>query len=311
MRDRKDFRGSNRGRSDRRDEGRGRGPSGRPAVSRGGKPAPKRPGGASARVSSVPERVQKLLARLGVASRRQVEAWIVEGRLKINGKVAEAGAAASAADQFQLDDKPLRLRHEAQPRVLAYRKRVGEIVTRDDPEGRRSVFDRLPRLQGGRWIAVGRLDINTSGLLLFTTDGELASRLMHPSYEIEREYAVRVLGGLTDEALQELRKGVELDDGFAQVRSIQVDTVDGSSANLWYRLVLSEGRNREVRRMIEAVGGQVSRLMRVRYGPVTIPGGVPSGRGKELDVPALEQLYAAVDLKVPKRALERASRGRR
>lgn len=280
-------------------------------VTRGPRPSAKRPSRSVGASSSAPERVQKLLSRLGVASRRQVEGWIAEGRLKINGKVAAPGAAASAADQFQLDDKPLRLRHEAPPRVLAYRKRVGEIVSRDDPEGRRSVFDRLPRLQGGRWIAVGRLDINTSGLLLFTTDGELASRLMHPSYEVEREYAVRVLGGLTDEALQQLREGVELEDGFAQVRSIQIDTVDGSSANLWYRLVLSEGRNREVRRMIEAVGGQVSRLMRVRYGPVTIPGGVPSGRGKELELDALEQLYRAVDLSVPQRAIERANRGRR
>lgn len=258
-----------------------------------------------------PERIQKLLARHGVGSRRQVEAWIAEGRIQVNGKTAEAGASVSPADRITLDGKAIVLSREAAPRVLAYRKRVGEVVARTDPERRPTVFRRLPRVQGGRWVAVGRLDINTSGLLLFTTDGELASRLMHPSYEVEREYAVRVLGGLSDEAIKELRAGVMLDDGMAKVVSLVDDQqMETNSANRWYRMVISEGRNREVRRLIEAVGGQVSRLMRVRYGPITIPRGVPSGRGRELDENELQAIYATVGLKVPQAAMKRASLSR-
>lgn len=262
--------------------------------------------------SAAPERVQKLLARHGLGSRRQVEGWIQQGRLAINGQTAQAGATAAMGDRITVDGKPLILRREASPRVLAYRKRAGEVVSRDDTEGRTTVFDRLPRVQGGRWIAIGRLDINTSGLLLFTTDGELAARLMHPSYEVEREYAVRVLGGLSDEAIQQLREGVALEDGVARALRIKSDRRDvGDAANHWYSLVVAEGRNREVRRMIEAVGGQVSRLIRVRYGPVIIPSGIPSGRGKEVDVATLEALYALVDLRMPEAARERAERTRR
>ncbi len=277
-------------------------------------PARRNAGRSGARVleNAAPERIQKLLSRHGVGSRRQIEGWVAEGRVQVNGKTAEPGASVSPADQITLDGKPIILRKEAPARVLAYRKQVGEVVARTDPERRPTVFKRLPRVQGGRWIAVGRLDINTSGLLLLTTDGELASRLMHPSYEIEREYAVRVLGGLTDEAIKQLREGVLLEDGLAKVVAIKHDKRDeGTSANLWYNIVISEGRNREVRRLIEAVGGQVSRLMRVRYGPITIPSGVPSGRGKELDTEQLKALYQAVDLKVPVSAIKRAEDPRR
>ncbi len=263
-------------------------------------------------VDTTPERIQKLLSRHGVGSRRQVESWVAEGRIQVNGKPAEPGASVSVADHITLDGKAIILRSEAPARVLAYRKQVGEVVARTDPERRPTVFKRLPKVQGGRWIAVGRLDINTSGLLLLTTDGELASRLMHPSHEIEREYAVRVLGGLSDEAIKQLREGVLLEDGLAKVVAIRHDRRDeGTSANLWYNVVISEGRNREVRRMIEAVGGQVSRLMRVRYGPITIPSGIPSGRGKELDVEQLKALYQAVELKVPVSAIKRAEAPRR
>lgn len=282
---------------------------------RSARPPPRRNAGRSGarvRTDSAPERIQKLLSRHGVGSRRQVESWVAEGRIQVNGKTAQAGASITVADQITLDGKPVILRKEAPARVLAYRKQVGEVVARSDPQRRPTVFKRLPRVQGGRWIAVGRLDINTSGLLLLTTDGELASRLMHPSYEIEREYAVRVLGGLSDEAMKQLREGVLLEDGLAKVIAIRHDRRDeGTSANLWYNVVISEGRNREVRRLIEAVGGQVSRLMRVRYGPITIPSGIPSGRGKELDVNQLKALYQAVDLKVPTSALKRAEEPRR
>lgn len=260
-----------------------------------------------------PERVQRLLSRLGLGSRREIEGWIAQERLLINGKVAEIGAQATADASFELDGKPLRLRHQAPPRVLVYRKRVGEVVSRNDPQQRHTIFERLPRLQGGRWIAVGRLDINTSGVLLVTNDGELAARLMHPSYEIEREYAVRVLGGLAESALQELREGVMLDDGLARVTAIQAETdPDRDVANHWYRLTLAEGRNREVRRMIEAVGGQVSRLLRVRYGPVEIPRGVASGRSRDLTPEEFRAVYEAVGLAVPERDEKRGrqSRGR-
>lgn len=292
----------------------GAAPGGRGGRKHSGTPAR---GAANTRISRshskpmAPERIQKLLARYGIGSRRQVEAWVAEGRILVNGKTAEAGASVTAADRITLDGKAIVLSREAAPRVLAYRKRVGEVVARTDPERRPTVFRRLPRVQGGRWVAVGRLDINTSGLLLFTTDGELASRLMHPSYEIEREYAVRVLGGLSDDALKELRAGVMLEDGMAKVVSIADDQqTESNSANRWYRMVISEGRNREVRRLIEAVGGQVSRLMRVRYGPITIPRGIPSGRGRELGEEELKALYAAVELKVPEAAIKRASLSR-
>lgn len=269
------------------------------------------PAEAARAAPSAPERLHKLLSRHGIGSRREVEAWVAAGRMRINGEPAQPGAAASAADRIELDGRTLRLGELAPARVYAYRKRIGEIVSRDDPEGRPTVFRRLPRVRGGRWIAVGRLDINTSGLLLFTTDGELAARLMHPAYGIEREYAVRVLGGLSEEALTALREGVTLEDGPARVLAIAAEgPPDGQQANRWYRLLLAEGRNREVRRLIEAVGGQVSRLMRTRYGPIPVPSGVPSGRGRELEGDALAALYAAVELPLPAQAGPPPSRRR-
>lgn len=273
--------------------------------------AKRRAEAAANKPKDAPERVQRLLSRLGMGSRREIEGWIAQGRLLINGKLAEIGAQATADASFELDGKPLRLRHQAPPRVLVYRKRVGEVVSRNDPQQRHTIFERLPRLQGGRWIAVGRLDINTSGVLLVTNDGELAARLMHPSYEIEREYAVRVLGGLAESALQELREGVMLDDGLARVTAIQAETdPDRDVANHWYRLTLAEGRNREVRRMIEAVGGQVSRLLRVRYGPVEIPRGVASGRSRDLTPEEFRAVYEAVGLPVPERDETRGRQNR-
>lgn len=273
--------------------------------------AKRRAEAAANKPKDAPERVQRLLSRLGLGSRREIEGWIAQGRLLINGKLAEIGAQATADASFELDGKPLRLRHQAPPRVLVYRKRVGEVVSRNDPQQRHTIFERLPRLQGGRWIAVGRLDINTSGVLLVTNDGELAARLMHPSYEIEREYAVRVLGGLAESALQELREGVMLDDGLARVTAIQAETdPDRDVANHWYRLTLAEGRNREVRRMIEAVGGQVSRLLRVRYGPVEIPRGVASGRSRDLTPEEFRAVYEAVGLPVPERDETRGRQNR-
>jgi 23S rRNA pseudouridine2605 synthase len=223
------------------------------------------------------ERLQKLLAAAGFGSRREIETWIEAGRLSINGRIAKLGNRAQLSDAIALDGKTLALSKPSAVRVLLYHKPVGELVTRSDPEGRPTVFSRLPP---GRWIAVGRLDFNTSGLLLVTDSGELANRLMHPRYELEREYAVRVLG---QPDLQKLRAGVALDDGQAAFDSIEPApgrSVEG--ANRWYRVVLREGRNREVRRMFDAVGTTVSRLIRVRYGPVELPKDLDSGKWREL-----------------------------
>jgi len=242
------------------------------------------------------ERLQKVLARLGLASRREIETWISAGRITINGKVAALGDQVGATDRVRVDDKPVSLaaRRAVRSRVLMYHKPEGEVCTRSDPEGRPTVFARLPALPVGRWLAVGRLDINTSGLLLLTTDGELANRLMHPSSELEREYAVRVLGKVDPEILERLKTGVTLDDGPAHFNAISDG--GGAGVNHWFHVVLTEGRNREVRRLWESQGCKVTRLMRVRFGPVSLPKGLSRGQCRELTAPEVEALLALVGI---------------
>jgi 23S rRNA pseudouridine2605 synthase len=245
------------------------------------------------------ERLQKILARAGLGSRRQIEAWIEEGRVTVDNAKANLGQRIDAGQRIALDGRvvPLGALAPNKPRILVYHKPEGEVCTRSDPQGRVTVFDNLPTLRNARWISIGRLDYSTSGLLLLTTDGELAHRLMHPSNEIEREYAVRVLGEVKDEMFEQLRRGVELDDGLARFDDI-VDA-GGAGANHWYHVTLKEGRNREVRRMWEAVGAKVSRLIRVRYGNVTLPRHVRPGRFEDLDREAAEELYRLVGLVFP------------
>ena len=234
--------------------------------------------------------MQKLLAAAGLGSRREIETWIEAGRVSVNGKAAKLGERAGPGDRVAVDGKPVAFQAGSSLRVILYHKPVGELVTRSDPGGRPTVFARLPP---GRWVAVGRLDINSSGLLLFTDSGELANRLMHPRYEIEREYAVRVQGFLKKEDLDRLTQGVELDDGPAAFQRIQArgTTASGSKpgTNRWYRVMLKEGRNREVRRLFEAVGARVSKLVRVRYGPVELPQDLPAGSWREIKNPVILQ----------------------
>ncbi len=220
------------------------------------------------------ERIQKVLARGGLGSRREIEGWITEGRVKINGSTAKLGDRLSPGDLLYLNGRPVIWEKFAlQPtRVLVYHKPVGQVVSRKDPQGRPSVFSRMPKLLVGRWISVGRLDINTSGLLLLTNNGELANRLMHPASTIDREYAVRVLGDVSDAVIQQLKEGIELEDGKANFSDIK--HTGGEGANKWYHVTVLEGRNRLVRRLWEAVGVTVSRLMRVRYGPAFLPEGL-------------------------------------
>ncbi|MEM7363847.1 MAG: pseudouridine synthase [Pseudomonadota bacterium] len=239
------------------------------------------------------EKLQKVLANLGLGSRRSLEQWIKDGRVRVNGQVATLGDRVSEDDQLRVDGKPVR-RHHRKHRVILYNKPTGEICSRDDPEGRPNVFRRLPKLSQQRWIAVGRLDFNTSGLLLFTTDGALANRLMHPSANIDREYAVRVNGEVTDEVLERLREGVLLDDGFARFTDIQPGRDDEvrSGANRWFYVVLLEGRNREVRRLWESQDLSVSRLKRVRFGTLFIPSKIRAGQWIELTGKDLDAVYA-------------------
>lgn len=231
------------------------------------------------------EKLQKVLADAGIGSRRDMEELIISGRVSVNGEPAHIGQRVLPTDQVRVNGKLLQRRVNASrpPRVLLYYKPAGEIVSQDDPEGRPTVFENLPKVSGGRWIAVGRLDLNTEGLLILTTSGELANHLMHPRYGIEREYAVRVLGELTEDQRQQLLSGVSLDDGPARfVRCESTGGDGGQGANHWYRVVIAEGRNREVRRMFGAVGLEVSRLLRVRYGAVQLPRGLTKGRYQEL-----------------------------
>jgi len=249
------------------------------------------------RTAPVTVRLQKLLSAAGLGSRRQVEQWIIAGRVTLAGRVAKLGDRASSGDDVRLDGRRLEL--GAAPtthQVLAYYKPVGEVTTRRDPQGRPTVFERLPSPQHGRWIVVGRLDVNTSGLLLFTTDGELAHRLMHPSSRIEREYLVRIRGRPGADTLRRLLGGVPLEDGRAAFdRIIEQPPAPGeaSAHNASYRLVLREGRNREVRRMWEAVGHEVSRLLRIRYGPIELPRDLRPGQWRLLEERLVARLATA------------------
>lgn len=244
------------------------------------------------------ERLQKLLSGAGLGSRREIEGWISAGRVTVNNEPAQLGDKATPADRIKVDGRPVRLDAETDTRrVIAYHKPDAEITTRSDPEGRPTVFENLPRLRRARWISIGRLDVNTSGLLLFTTDGELAHRVMHPSTELTRRYAVRVLGDVEDAVLAKLREGVQLEDGLAQAAS--VDPAGGSGANRWYHLTLREGRNREVRRMWESQGFTVSRLIRIGYGPIELGRTLPRGKWRELTEGEMKALYECAGLPTP------------
>lgn len=245
-------------------------------------------------MTNSPERLQKALARAGLGSRRELEAWIAAGRVSVNGRTAHLGDGVGAGDRVRVDGKivPRERFSTSGIRVLAYYKPPGIVCSRKDPEGRETVYDAIPRQFRGRWVSIGRLDLTTSGLLLFTNDGELANRLMHPSGEIDREYAVRVLGRVDGAALEQLREGVELDAGRARFDSI-VDA-GGRGANHWFRVVLREGRNREVHRLWESQGVKVSRLLRLRFGTVSLPRDKRPGQWWELEAPELAQLLKLV-----------------
>lgn len=239
-------------------------------------------------------KLHKVLAQAGLGSRLEMEQLILEGRISVNNEPAHIGQRIQFGDQVKVNGRPLRVRIDPPPpRVIAYHKPAGEIVTHDDPKNRPTVFRKLPRLQQGKWQSVGRLDLNTEGLLLFTNSGELANRLMHPRFGLEREYAVRVLGALSNEEKQKLLEGVMLDDGMAQFGSIENGGGEGS--NCWYRVTISEGRNREVRRMMEAVGHAVSRLIRIRYGAMVLPHGLRRSTFMELDEADIRALTHAAN----------------
>jgi 23S rRNA pseudouridine2605 synthase len=238
-------------------------------------------------------KLHKVLAQAGIGSRLEMEQLILEGRITVNNEPAHIGQRVQFGDQVKVNGKSIRFRIDAPPaRVLAYHKPVGEVVTHDDPKNRPTVFRRLPKLYQGKWQSVGRLDLNTEGLLLFTSSGELANHLMHPRFGLEREYAVRVLGALSALEKQQLLDGVQLNDGLAQLGSIE--SGGGEGANVWYRVTISEGRNREVRRLFEAIGHGVSRLIRIRYGPTLLPRGLKRGAWMELDQADINTLAQAV-----------------
>lgn len=256
------------------------------------------------------QKLQKILAQAGLGSRRAMETWISEGRVTVNGKPATLGMRVGSDDQIKVGNRIIRARVESGlPRVLIYHKPEGEITSRNDPRGRPSVFDHLPKVAGARWIAVGRLDFNSCGLLLFTTSGELANRLMHPRFELEREYAVRILGNLREDQIQQLLDGIELDDGPA--RCLAVKARGGEGSNQWYHVVLREGRNREIRRMFEHLGFTVSRLMRVRYGPIELPARVKRGHSYELNADETRRFVKWLDAAQATSEAPPAPRGRR
>lgn len=243
------------------------------------------------------EKLQKVLANAGLGSRRKMEQWIEAGRISVNGQVATLGARVEEQDEIRCDGQAIiRQNIKTFCRVIMYNKPEGEVCSRQDPEGRKTVFERLPRIQNGRWISVGRLDINTSGLLLFTNDGELANRLMHPRNVIEREYAVRVFGQVEDRVINKLKQGVELDDGPAKFIDVKRRKNQDDSYNQWFDVTLTEGRNREVRRLWESQDLQVSRLMRVRFGQLELTKRLPQGGWLEVNLADVNKLRKAVQL---------------
>ncbi len=241
------------------------------------------------------DRIQKVLAHNGYGSRRQIEAWIEEGRIKVDGKVAKLGCQIDGSERIEIDGREVAINtDQIDRRVLLYYKPEGEITTRHDPEGRPTVFSSLPKIHNGRWITVGRLDINTQGLLLVTNDGELAHRLMHPSHEVEREYAVRVIGDFTDEMADNMRNGVMFEDGLSKFEEITWS--GGTGANFWYHVTVKGGKNREVRRLWESQGLMVSRLIRIRYGNVELPRSLRAGQFIDIEEDVLKELVESVGL---------------
>jgi len=249
------------------------------------------------------EKLQKVLARAGLGSRREMERWIEDGRIAINGRVAKLGDRVDEQVRITVDGRPLDPAPAVQTRCILYHKPAGEVCSRKDPEGRRTVFERLPKLKSGRWISIGRLDFNTSGLLLFTTDGDLANALMHPSSNIEREYMVRVMGKVEMDMLHRMVEGVMLEDGMA--RFTDITDAGGEGINHWFYVVIMEGRNREVRRLWESQGLTVSRLKRVRYGEVFIPSRVKQGQWAEMEPAEIKSLYRMANL--PMKEVRRAT----
>ena len=242
------------------------------------------------------EKLQKVLARAGLGSRRELEEWIKSGRVKVNGELATLGDRVSAKDRIHVDGRLFRT-DKPRTRVIAYHKPIGEICTRSDPEGRPTIFDKLPKLRSARWVAIGRLDINTCGLILLTTDGELANHLMHPSSKIEREYAARVMGQVSEDMITLLKKGVLLEDGEARFDNVRYS--GGEGVNQWYHVTLKEGRYREVRRLWEAIGVTVSRLMRIRFGSYELGRRLRPGNWAELSDEDIQQLRVVAGLAKP------------
>lgn len=250
------------------------------------------------------EKLQKILAAAGLGSRRELERWIVDGRVSVNGSIATLGDRAETTDRIMVDGRLVKTNKSESPRVLMYSKPEGEVCTTSDPDGRPTVFDALPKINSGRWIAIGRLDINTSGLLLFTNHGELANRLMHPSYEVKREYLARIHGDVDQKMLNNLMDGVVLDDGLAKFQTVKAQhsksPEERTSSNQWFRCVLAEGRTREVRRLWESQDVEVSRLKRISYGPIELPSFIRRSEFIELEPKQVSSLFKAVDLKAPK-----------
>ncbi|WP_434778016.1 pseudouridine synthase [Neisseria sp. Ec49-e6-T10] len=245
-----------------------------------------------------PVRLQKALAASGVGSRREMENWITQGLITINGKVASLGDKVSPQDRVLAKGNVIKLKWpDRLPRIILYNKQEGEIVSRDDPQGRVTVFDRLAQIKSSRWVAIGRLDVNTSGLLILTTSGELVNRFAHPSFEVEREYAVRILGGVTTEQMKQLTEGVQLEDGLAKFERIQEQ--GGEGANKWYQVIIKEGRNREVRRIFESLDLTVSRLMRTRFGPVALPPRLKRGQFYELNEVEVANIMKWAEMGLP------------